>query len=212
MTPHSFVVTDSTLLLDAPIIAVRRDKVLMPKGNESYREIVEHYGAVAIVARDEPGRILLIKQYRHSVGRRMWELPAGLLDIPAESELQAAQRELKEEAGLASHHWSCIIDLVTSPGFCDEAVRIFLADRVHAVPRPEASDEEADITTQRVTLEDAIEMIMRGKIVNSIAIAGIFAAREHIEHGASLPSRATEFEIRPTSLAQRHQDLAVPRR
>ncbi|MBG9244700.1 NUDIX domain-containing protein [Corynebacterium belfantii] len=212
MTPHSFVVTDSTLLLDAPIIAVRRDKVLMPKGNESYREIVEHYGAVAIVARDESGRILLIKQYRHSVGRRMWELPAGLLDIPSESELQAAQRELKEEAGLASHHWSCIIDLVTSPGFCDEAVRIFLADRVYAVPRPEVSDEEADITTQWVALDDAIEMIMCGRIVNSIAIAGIFAAREHIETGVSLPSAVTEFELRPTSLVQRHQDSAVHRR
>ena len=78
---HEFTVESSEVLIDAPIIAVRRDSVVMPGGKPANREIVEHFGAVAVVALDDDGRVALVEQYRHSVGKRLLELPAGLLDL-----------------------------------------------------------------------------------------------------------------------------------
>ena len=142
---HEFTVTASEVLLDAPIIAVRRDRVIMPGGKEAAREIVEHFGAVAVVALDDNGRVAMVEQYRHSVGERLLELPAGLLDMHEEDELACAQRELQEEAGLAADEWGVLVDLVTSPGFAEEAVRVFLARGLSEVDQPEAEHEEADM-------------------------------------------------------------------
>ena len=105
---HDFEVRSSELLLDASIIAVRRDEVVMPGGTTAYREVVEHFGAVAIVAVDDEERIAMVNQYRRSADRRLWELPAGLLDIKGEDELTGAKRELQEEAGLAAEDWSVL--------------------------------------------------------------------------------------------------------
>lgn len=142
---HSFTVVDSEVLLEAPIIAVRRDRLVMPGGTESNREIVEHFGAVAVVAFDGE-RIALVRQYRHCVKDRLWELPAGLLDVANEDPLECARRELAEEAGQAAARWDLVTDLVCSPGFCEEAVRIYLARELSEVPRPVADDEEADMS------------------------------------------------------------------
>ena len=143
---HDFRVVGSELLLDAPILAVRRDDVVMPGDVVAQREIVEHLGAVAVVALDEQNRVAMVEQYRHSVGRRLWELPAGLLDVKGEDELSGAQRELQEEAGLAASEWGVLTDLVTSPGFCEEAVRVFIARGLSDVDKLDAEgDEEADM-------------------------------------------------------------------
>ncbi|MDY5785792.1 NUDIX hydrolase, partial [Corynebacterium sp.] len=142
---HEFTVTSSELLVDAPIIALRRDRVVMPGGGEADREVVEHFGAVAVVALDADGRVALVEQYRRSVDRRLIELPAGLLDVGDEPALECARRELQEEAGLAANNWEVLVDIVTSPGFSDEAVRIFLATDLREVDRPEAEHEEADM-------------------------------------------------------------------
>lgn len=200
---HDFTVTDSQLLVDAPILALRRDRLAMPGGREADREIVEHFGAVAVVALDAGGRVAMVEQYRHSVGRRLLELPAGLLDIHAEPELDTAKRELHEEAGLEADAWAVLVDLVTSPGFAEEAVRVFIARGFSQVERPEAEDEEADMDLVWVPLTEARDAVLRGEIVNSIAVAGILAAGE-VEAGRAQP-RGTEepFTLRPTSLAGR---------
>lgn len=200
---HDFTVTDSQLLVDAPILALRRDRLAMPGGREANREIVEHFGAVAVVALDTDGRVAMVEQYRHSVGRRLLELPAGLLDIHAEPELDAARRELYEEAGLEANTWAVLVDLVTSPGFAEEAVRVFIARGLHEVERPEAEDEEADMDLRWVPLAEARAAVIRGEIVNSIAVAGILAAGE-VEAGRAVPRGTDEpFTLRPTSLAAR---------
>jgi ADP-ribose pyrophosphatase len=153
---HTFEVTDSDLILDAPIIAVRRDTVRMPGGSLAHREVVEHFGAVAVAAVDSEGRIAMVKQWRQSVKRRLWELPAGLLDIKDEDPLECAKRELQEEAGLSAKSWMGLADLVTSPGFCEEAVRVYLATDLSAMERPSpADDEEADLSMDWVDLEEA---------------------------------------------------------
>lgn len=206
---HDFAVKDSQLLIDAPIVALRRDTLAMPGGRDAKREIVEHFGAVAVVALDAEGRVAMVEQYRHSVRRRLLELPAGLLDFYQEPELETAKRELQEEAGLAASEWGVLVDLVTSPGFAEEAVRVFIARGLTQVERPAAEDEEADMDLRWLPLAEAREAVMRGEIVNSIAVAGILAASE-VEAGRAAPRGTNEpFELRPTSLAERRAEQGV---
>lgn len=202
---HEFTVTDTELLLESPILGVRRDTLIMPGGSTARREVVEHFGAVAVVAFDGEN-IAMVKQYRRSVGDSLWELPAGLLDIADEDELTGAQRELMEEAGLEASEWSVLTDLITSPGFCDEAVRVFLARGLTKVERPKVmGDEEADMINQWVPLHEAVEMVFSGQLVNSIAIAGVMAADAVIAGRASARAVTAPFTYRPTALAQRRK-------
>jgi 8-oxo-dGTP pyrophosphatase MutT (NUDIX family) len=174
---HDFETVDSETLYVGKIFALRADEVQMPGGRTARREVVEHFGAVAIVALDDDRNVVLVHQYRHPVGRRLWELPAGLLDMGEELPHLTAARELEEEAGLAAEQWRVLVDVVSAPGFSDESVRIYLATGLSDVGRPEAHDEEADLTVQRVPLADAVQMVFAGEIVNSLAVAGILAAQ-----------------------------------
>lgn len=174
----------------------------MPGGGTARREIVEHYGAVAVVAIDDDGNIVLVHQYRHAFGRRLWELPAGLLDEGGEAPHLTAARELVEEAGLAAENWHTLVDLDSSPGFSDESVRVFLATGLRDVERPVAHDEEADLTVRRLALDDAVARVYSGEIVNSISVAGILAAHA-MPDVASLRPVDASWTDRPTAFARR---------
>lgn len=201
---HEFATLDSELLLDAPIIAVRKDLVSMPDDHQAYREVVEHMGAVAVVALNDKGQVALIRQYRHSVGQRLWEIPAGLLDVKDEPAFDGAQRELQEEAGLAAEDWAVLADIVTSPGFCEEASRIYLAQSLREVELLDAvGDEEADMERAWVDLGEAVDMVFSGQVVNSIAVAGILAAFAYQQGGRTLRGVEAPFELRPSSIAAR---------
>jgi 8-oxo-dGDP phosphatase len=173
---HDFETVDSETLYVGNIFALRADDVRMPGGATKRREVVEHYGAVAIVALDDDHNVAMVYQYRHPVGRRLWELPAGLLDMGDEAPQATAARELREEAGLAAERWYLLVDVISAAGFSDESVRVFLATGLTDVGRPEAHDEEADLTVEWMPLDDAVRMVMSGEIVNSLAVAGILAA------------------------------------
>lgn len=203
---HQFDVVDSEIVLEAPILAIRRDQVRMPGGNISAREIVEHFGAVAVVATDEDNRLYLLNQWRQAAGQRLVELPAGLLDVADEDPLEAAKRELVEEAGLEAESWSLLTDMFSSPGFAEEAVRIYLARGLRAVDKPEAHDEEADMTASWIDVEDAVAMALRGENLNGIALSGILLAAEVLLRGATPRSVAEPFDIRPTALAKRRTE------
>lgn len=199
---HKFCVTASETVYVGNIFALRADEVLMPGGSAARREIVEHYGAVAVVAIDDEGGIVLVHQYRHAFGRRLWELPAGLLDEDGEPPHLTAARELTEEAGLAAETWHTLIDLDSSPGFSDESVRVFLATGLRHVGRPEAHDEEADLTVRRFALDDAVAKVYAGEIVNSISVAGILATHAMPDVQSLRPVDAP-WTDRPTTFARR---------
>jgi ADP-ribose pyrophosphatase len=173
---HDFATLSSETVYVGKIFALRADEVAMPGGGSARREVVEHYGAVAVVALDDDGNLVLVYQYRHPIGRRLWELPAGLLDMGDEPAHVTAARELEEETGLAATHWQTLIDVDSTPGFSDESVRIFLATGLTEIGRPHAHDEEADLQITRVPLADAVQMVFAGEIVNALAVAGILAA------------------------------------
>ena len=176
MAEHVFDTASSETLYTGKIFALRRDQVRMPGGEVVTREIVEHFGAVAVVAVDERGDIPMVYQYRHAFGRRLWELPAGLLDVGGEAAHRTAARELQEEVGLQADNWQVLVDLDSTPGFSDESVRVYLATGLTEVDRPEAHDEEADMTMRWYPLDEAARMVLSGEIVNAIAVAGILAA------------------------------------
>ena len=173
---HVFETDSSETVYEGNILALRVDQVRMPGGGTARREVVEHYGAVAVAAVGTDQRVAMIYQYRHPVGRRLWELPAGLLDAAHEDPLATAQRELQEEAGLVATDWRVLVDTVSSPGFSDESVRTYLATHLTEVDRPEPEDEEADLSLHWFPLEDAAAMVLAGEIVNAASAAGVLAA------------------------------------
>ncbi len=173
---HDFETLASETVYVGNIFALRADEVSMPGGKSARREVVEHYGAVAVVALDDDGNVVLVYQYRHPLGRRLWELPAGLLDLGGEPPEVTAARELEEEVGLAASDWRVLVDLDSTPGFSDESVRVYLATGLTDVGRPEAEHEEADMEVARVPLKEAVARVFSGDIVNGIAVAGILAA------------------------------------
>jgi 8-oxo-dGDP phosphatase len=175
---HEFTTLASDDVYVGRILALRADEVGMPGGGRARREVVEHFGAVAVVALDEHDRVVLIHQYRYPLGRRLWELPAGLLDVSGEEPVRTAQRELAEETGCSASEWSVLVDVATSPGFTDECVRVFLATDLAEVPRPDAvGDEEADLVINRLPLPEAVRLALSGEIVNGPAVAGLLAAQ-----------------------------------
>jgi 8-oxo-dGTP pyrophosphatase MutT (NUDIX family) len=176
--------------------------VEMPGGRVATPEIVEHPGAVAIAAVDEQGRIAVIDQYRHAVRRRLRELPAGLLDHAGENPVDAAARELTEEAGLTATEWSVLVDLDTSPGFSDESVRVFLATGLAVVARPDlGDDEESELQVAWLPLADAVRAVLAGEIVNAVSAAGILAVQA-VRSGLARPRPVdAPWPDRPTAFA-----------
>jgi 8-oxo-dGDP phosphatase len=200
---HVFETTSSEILHTGKIFALRIDHVRMPGGNVVTREVVENFGAVAIVAMDDDGRIPLVYQYRHPFGRRLWELPAGLLDIDGEAPHLTAARELREEAGLRAETWQVLTDLDSAPGFSDESVRVFLATGLTEIERPQAHDEEADMTLEWYPIVEAVQRVFSGEIANSIAVSGILAANA-VSEGIAEPRPVDAPWIdRPTAFRAR---------
>jgi len=188
---HDFEVLATEEVFSGRVISLRRDTVAMPGGGDSVREVITHPGAVAIVALDDDDRVVMVRQYRHPVRARLWELPAGLRDAAGEPPLETAKRELAEEALLAAERWSLLTTHYSTPGFCDEMVLVYLAEGLTDVPRPDGftvEHEEADMTVSRVPLTDAVQQVFDGTIRNASTVIGVLAAAQ---------ARATAPRLRP---------------
>lgn len=160
---------------------IARDTVDLGDGGVVKREYMQHTGAVGILALDDDGRVLFVEQYRHPVGMLLWELPAGLLDVAGEAPLDAAKRELAEEADLRAVRWDVLIDWFNSPGGTTEALRLYLARDLSAVPAAEQHQREAEelgMTVRWVPLEEARDAVLTGGLHNPGAVVGVLAACE----------------------------------
>jgi ADP-ribose pyrophosphatase len=115
---------------DGRLFKVFKDRVRLPNGKDTVREIVRHPGSVAIVPRDGDGRIVLVRQFRYVTGRELWEIPAGTLDKPGEEAAAAAARELAEEARLKARRWTVLGSAYLMPGYCDERMTFYLAEEL----------------------------------------------------------------------------------
>jgi 8-oxo-dGDP phosphatase len=159
---------------------MRSDVVELPDGRLVDREVVEHPGAVAVLALDNQERVLMIRQYRHPAGATLWEIPAGLRDVPGEPLLETAQRELLEEAGCRASSWHILVDYLSSPGITTERLRVFLATDLTLVPAEQREyvpeHEEAYLTVAWVPLAEAVQGALSGDLRNGVAIVGILSA------------------------------------
>ena len=177
--PAYWPVVSSAELLRGRLITVRTDKVRMPGNNLAERELVIHPGAVAVLALDEASRVLLIRQYRHPVGRLLWEIPAGLRDVAGEPPWQTARRELLEEAGYRARDWRLLADYFSSPGYSTERLRVFLARDLEFVPEAERDfvpeDEETQLVSAWLPLDEAVRKVFAGDLHNGVAALAIMA-------------------------------------
>ncbi|MFI7348103.1 NUDIX domain-containing protein [Streptomyces sp. NPDC049936] len=176
-TPEEWEVRGTATPFRGKKTSVRTDDVVMPDGSVVTRDYQVHPGSVAVLALDGEGRVLVIRQYRHPVREKLWEIPAGLLDVPGENPLHAAQRELYEEAHVKAEDWRVLTDVYTTPGGCDEAVRIFLARNLSEAEgeRFEVEDEEADMELARVPVADLVRGVLAGELHNNCLVVGVLS-------------------------------------
>mgnify|MGYP006322832879 FL=1 len=183
--PFAVSVVSSDVVYSGRVWDVRSDAFIY-NDETTVRQYVDHTGAVAIVALDEDGRVLLIQQYRHPIREREWEIPAGLLDIAGEDPADTARRELAEETDLEAAQLEHLISIHTSPGGSDEIVHIYLARDLSAAPvAHEREAEEADIRIEWMPLAEAVAAVMAGRMRNGILVAGLLAAAERLRGPAS---------------------------
>jgi 8-oxo-dGTP pyrophosphatase MutT (NUDIX family) len=150
--PASLAISESEVVFNGKIWDIKRESFDY-NGKTLVREFVAHPGAVAIVALNQDNEVLLINQYRHPVREYLWEIPAGLLDMPGESKLEAAKRELLEETGYIAESWSELIEFHTTPGGNNETIAIFLARELrHQGHEFELEGEETDMKVEWLSL------------------------------------------------------------
>ncbi|WP_228001931.1 NUDIX domain-containing protein [Nocardia australiensis] len=200
---HDFETVSSRTIYSGAILALRLDRVAMPGGRVVEREVIEHHGAVAVAAIDDDDNVVLIRQYRHPIGTRLLELPAGLLDLLGEDPLDAAERELAEETGLAAREWSVLVDVALSPGFTDEALRVYCARGLYETHQPEPENEEADLQLVRMPVADAVRAALSGEIVNATAVAGVLALAAARAGGVELRPADAPWPGRPSAFLRR---------
>lgn len=193
-------VRDSRLLHRGMVWNLRSEQVDLGDAGAVTREFMEHPGAVAIVAMNDDGEVLLLRQYRHPVRSYLWELPAGLLDVADEPWLDAAKRELAEEADLIAATWHTLIDFYTSPGGSDEFIRVYLARGLRPVPleqRHVREAEEAGMVPVWVPLAEAASATLTGHLHNPSTALGLLAAHAGMQEAwATLRPVDAPFELK----------------
>ncbi len=174
--PERWQVTESHSSFESGrVIAVRTDQVAPAEGDSFTRDVVEHPGAVGIIALDHDDRLLLVSQYRHPVGHRLLEPPAGLLDVDGEDPATAAARELAEEGHVRAGEWRLLVDAFTSPGMTDETIRIYLARGLQPIAEDDwfvGVHEEADMPLFWAPLQDVVQAVLAGVVHNPILVMG----------------------------------------
>jgi ADP-ribose pyrophosphatase len=172
---HNETVLESTSIFSGRIINVRVDKVALPNGYVSTREIVEHSEAVAIVPLDENGNVLLVRQYRLACEEALLEVPAGGMDHGDEEPLAAAQRELQEEIGYKAERMEYLSGFYVAPGYCNEYIHLFLATGL--TPSRLDADLDEAVEVVRIPLDEALGLIATGEIHDAKSIIGLLMAQ-----------------------------------
>ena len=164
------VLIESDRVFEGRLISVRKDTVRLPNGRTSTREVVVHPGAVAIVPMLEDGRVILVKQYRHAVGKILMEIPAGTL-YPDETPEECALRELREEVGYAAGRLEKLTSVYLAPGYSTELIHLFLATDLQ--PAEGETDEDEFLKPVTLTLDEAVAQIANGEIQDAKTVAAL---------------------------------------
>lgn len=162
-------------IFDGHVVRLERATVELPSGRAATREVVRHAGAAAVVAVDENGRIAMVRQWRHALGRAFFEIPAGKLDAFGADRLEAAKRELREETGLTARAFRHLLDIATTPGFSDEIIGLYLATGL--TQGESQPDEDEFLNVSFVDAKALIKSIYAGEIGDSKTVCAVLLAQ-----------------------------------
>lgn len=172
---------ESTQVYAGKLLDVRRDRVRLPNGNESWREYIRHQGAAVVIAQQADGRLLFVRQHRYPLQQTILELPAGKID-PGEDILLTAQRELLEESGYTASEWRYLGVIHPCVGYSNERIEIFFARGLLRQGEQNLDDNEF-IDILNLTLTEAIEAVRNGAVTDAKTITGLFWAEKVIDSG-----------------------------
>ena len=172
----AFETTHSEKKFSGKAFSVRQDQVRLPDGNSAQLDIVEHTGAVTIIPIDADGKIWFVRQYRHAVGIHILELPAGTLEEGEDPQV-CAQRETREEIGMAAEHFQKLGSFYLAPGYSTEYMHIFLATNLHPDPLP--GDDDEFLSIQQFSVEQAFRMVENGEIKDAKSLAALLLLQLH---------------------------------
>lgn len=168
-------ITSREVVYDGKVVHLEKWTVELPNGRQAVREAIFHVGAVAVVACDGEGRIYMVKQFRVVPGRVMLEIPAGKLDSREEDRLSAAKRELSEETGLSADNWTHMTDVITTPGFCDETISLYLATGLTKGKTHFDDDEFLNVCP--MPAKEIYDMVYSGRLHDAKSVCSLLFAR-----------------------------------
>ncbi|WP_252503488.1 NUDIX domain-containing protein [Sporosarcina sp. Marseille-Q4943] len=166
----------SKKIFEGKIISLRVDDVELPDGKHAKRELVDHPGAVAVIAITDDGKLVLVEQYRKALNRSIIEIPAGKID-PGEDIEVTALRELEEETGYGANKFEYLQSFATSPGFANEIIHIFVAQGLYKIDKPAAGDEDEFLQLYECTIAEAEEMVLDQRIYDAKTAFAILHAK-----------------------------------
>lgn len=173
------VVTGREKVFEGKILNVEKWSVTCPDGKPAFREVALHRGASAVVPVDEDGNVYLVRQFRVAPGKVLTEIPAGKLDYAGEDRLEAAKRELREETGFTAETWIHLTDLLTTPGFTNELISIYLAKGLKKGQTD--FDDDEFIELEKMPLTDACELVRKGVLNDSKTAIGLILSESYFK-------------------------------
>jgi ADP-ribose pyrophosphatase len=176
--PYIPEVVRTQMVYQGNIVTMRVDDITLRQGGTTARVVVDHPGAVVMVALDEQERVYLVEQYRHAIGRSLLELPAGTLE-PAEEPLSAAKRELREEVGVTAEEWRYLGSFYSSPGFVNEHLHVFVARGL--TEQESEPDYDEDLKVVRIPLSELRKRA--GEIRDAKSLAALYLLEEDSDCG-----------------------------
>jgi len=174
----TFEIIDQEMVYKGKAFDVRREKIRTPQGAIVLLDIVDHRGAVTMIPVDQEGRIIFVRQYRHPAGKFLLELPAGVMEV-GELPENSAQREVREETGMAAEKLIKVGEFYLAPGYSTEYMHVFLATQLYPAPLPGDIDEV--LSLERVPIREAYRLAMEGEIQDAKSLAALFLARQLLE-------------------------------
>lgn len=175
----SYEVKSSEIIYKGKIFNLERDIITLPNGRETVRETIRHGGAAAMIPVDKDGKIIFVRQYRHSARKEVLEIPAGTIE-KGENPYDCAIREIQEETSYKAGKMTFLLKMYSAIGFCSEVIYIYLAENLEKGNFN--MDDDEFITNERYTLEESIELIHNGLICDSKTITAIFAYKDYLSN------------------------------
>lgn len=173
----SYEVKSREIIYKGKVFNLEKDIITLPDGRETVRETIRHGGAAAMIPVDKDGKIIFVKQYRHSARKEVLEIPAGTIEN-GENPYDCAIREIQEETSYKAGKMTFLLKMYSAIGFCSEVIHIYLAEDLE---KGEYNmDDDEFITNERYTLEESIELIHNGVICDSKTITAIFAYKDYL--------------------------------